>query len=185
MTKLPIKPVVLPADLRSITPGKLPPYLLKSIRPYGQLHPLAAQAWEAMRKAAHADGIRPLKPTSTGDTYRSLEAQTRAFLARYTPAPIQSTSIRVWNGTTYRLKPSLAPLAVPGRSRHNLGLAVDISDASGERLKWLIANADWYGFTAELQSEPWHWNYYPAEKVPLKVQQFVSLHADRDLRSAD
>ena len=185
MTKLPIKPVVLPADLRGITPGKLPPYLLKSIRPYGQLHPLAAQAWEAMRKAAHADGIRPLKPTSTGDTYRSLEAQTRAFLARYTPAPIQSTSIRVWNGTTYRLKPGLAPLAVPGRSRHNLGLAIDISDASGDRLKWLIANADWYGFTAELQSEPWHWNYYPAEKVPLKVQQFVSLHADRDLRSAD
>ena len=47
MTRLPIKPVVLPADLRGVTPGKLPPYLLKPIRPYGVLHPLAAQAWEA------------------------------------------------------------------------------------------------------------------------------------------
>jgi LAS superfamily LD-carboxypeptidase LdcB len=149
------------------------------------LHPLAAQAWEAMRKAAHADGIRPFKPTSSGDTYRTLESQERAFRARYTTAPIASTSVRSWNGEVWRLKPGLAPLAVPGRSRHNLGLAVDISDASGDRLAWLLANADWYGFTGELQTEPWHWVYYPAERIPLKVQQFVSLHADGNLRSAD
>ena len=185
MTRLPIKPVVLPADLRGVTPGKLPPYLLKPIRPYGVLHPLAAQAWETMRKAAHADGIRPFKPTSSGDTYRTLESQERAFRARYTTAPIETTSVRSWQGQVWRLKPGLAPLATPGRSTHNLGLAVDVSDASGDRLKWMLANCDWYGFTWELQQESWHIRYYTGDKVPLKVQQFVSLHADGDLRSAD
>ena len=104
--KYPVKPVVLPADLIGVKPGMLPAYLLKPIRPYGQLHPLAAQAWEAMRKAAHADGIRPMKPTSMADTYRSLETQERGFMARYTTAPIATTSVRTYKGVKYYLKPA-------------------------------------------------------------------------------
>ena len=183
--KYPVKPVVLPADLIGVKPGMLPAYLLKSVRPYGQLHPLAAQAWEAMRKAAHADGIRPMKPTSMADTYRSLETQERGFMARYTTAPIATTSVRTYKGVKYYLKPGLAPMATPGSSMHNLGLAVDVSEASGDRLAWLLANADWYGFCWELQSEPWHIRYYVGDKVPLKVQQFVSLHANGSPSSAD
>lgn len=183
--KYPVKPVVLPADLRGVQPGRLPSYLLKAIRPYGALHPLAAQAWEALRKAAHADGIRPFKPTSMADTYRSLETQEKGFLARYTTAPIATTSVRTYKGVKYYLKPGMAPMATPGTSMHNLGLAVDVSEASGDRLTWMLANCDWYGFCWELQQEPWHIRYYVGDKVPLKVQQFVSLHADRDIRSAD
>jgi LAS superfamily LD-carboxypeptidase LdcB len=183
--KLPIKPVRLPADLRTIKPGELPAYLLKPIRPYGMLHPLAAQAWEAMRKAAHRDGIRPFKPTSTFDTYRTLIVQERGFLARYTTAPIQTTSVRTYKGVKYYLKPGMAPMATPGTSVHQLALAVDVSEASGDRLAWMLNNCLDYGFCWELQSEPWHIRYYTAESVPDKVQQFVREHADRNLGGAD
>ena len=178
--RFPVKPVRLPADLRGIKPGELPGYLLKPIRPYGRLHPLAAQAWEALRKAAHADGIRPFKPASFSDTYRSLQVQRAGFLARYTTAPIDTTSVRIYQGVKYYLKPGYAPMATPGTSLHNIALAVDVFEASGERLEWMLANCDDYGFCWEMQSEPWHIRYYTGEKVPLKVQRYEELHADRD-----
>jgi LAS superfamily LD-carboxypeptidase LdcB len=184
--KYPVKPVRLPADLVNIQPGRLPDYLLKPVRPYGRLHWLAAQAYHAMRAAARQDGIRGMKPTSYWDTYRTLEIQERGFLARYTKAPVANTkSVRMYKGEKYYLKPGLAIMAVPGTGFHPLGLAVDISEASGKRLEWLLANADWFGFSWELQSEPWHLRYYVGDKVPLKVQQWVNLHANRNLGSAD
>jgi LAS superfamily LD-carboxypeptidase LdcB len=183
--KLPIKPVVLPADLARIQPGQLPNYLLRPIRPYGQLHWLAAQAYEAMRKEAHRDGIRPFKPTSTADTYRSLAMQERGFLARYTQAPIATTSVRTYQGKKWYLKPGLAPMATPGKSTHNLGLAVDISQASGDRLQWLLANADKFGFCWELQVEPWHIRYFMGDRVPLIVQRWIESHANRSNSSPD
>lgn len=176
----PVKNVRLPADLANVKPGEIPAYLLKSIRPYGRLHWLAAQAWEALRKQAHADGIRPFKPTTVGDTYRDLATQERGFLARYTKAPLaNSSSIRMYKGEKYYLKPGLAPMAVPGTSRHNLGLAIDVSEASGDRLRWMEANCLDYGFCWEFRSgaEPWHIVYFPAESIPVKVQQWVDSHA--------
>ena len=55
------------------------------------------------------------------------------------------------------------PTAIPGRSLHEIGLAVDIT--SGGRtittqspaFQWLAAHADEYGFV-NLPSEPWHWS---------------------------
>ncbi|MCY1145428.1 M15 family metallopeptidase [Actinoplanes sp. Pm04-4] len=55
------------------------------------------------------------------------------------------------------------PTAIPGRSLHELGLAVDIT--SGGRtltrttpaFKWLVLHAKAYGFV-NLPSEPWHWS---------------------------
>ena len=179
----PVKPLRLPADMANVKPGELPAYLLRSIRPYGRLHWLAAQAYEAMRRAAHADGIRPFRPTSVGDTYRDLATQQRGFLARYTKAPIaNSSSIRMWKGERWYLKPGLAPMAVPGTSRHNLGLAVDIQDATGARLAWMERNCLDFGFCWEFRSgaEPWHIYYFKAESIPARVQQWLDSHADRD-----
>ncbi|BCJ49759.1 hypothetical protein Asp14428_12340 [Actinoplanes sp. NBRC 14428] len=55
------------------------------------------------------------------------------------------------------------PTAIPGRSLHELGLAVDVT-ADGRTLgadspgfRWLAANAATYGFV-NLPSEPWHWS---------------------------
>ncbi|GAA3346348.1 hypothetical protein GCM10020358_56990 [Amorphoplanes nipponensis] len=55
------------------------------------------------------------------------------------------------------------PTAIPGRSLHELGLAVDIT-AGGRTLtadsagfRWLATHAGKYGFV-NLPSEPWHWS---------------------------
>jgi D-alanyl-D-alanine carboxypeptidase len=56
------------------------------------------------------------------------------------------------------------PTAIPGRSLHEIGLAIDmtankktINDRKSAAFKWLTANAARYGFV-NLPSEPWHWS---------------------------
>jgi len=56
------------------------------------------------------------------------------------------------------------PTALPGRSRHQQGLAIDFKSPSGGALKgtdfcfwWLQNNASRHGFY-NLSSEPWHWS---------------------------
>lgn len=56
------------------------------------------------------------------------------------------------------------PTAVPGRSLHELGLAVDmtsggrsINTRKSAAFQWMAANAGKYGFV-NLPSEPWHWS---------------------------
>ncbi|MFI5897422.1 M15 family metallopeptidase [Actinoplanes sp. NPDC051513] len=56
------------------------------------------------------------------------------------------------------------PTAIPGRSLHEIGLAIDMT-AGGKSInsresiafKWLAAHAASYGFV-NLPSEPWHWS---------------------------
>jgi zinc D-Ala-D-Ala carboxypeptidase len=80
----------------------------------------------------------------------------------------QQIALRVANGCPdIFLAPSSSckvPTAVPGRSLHELGLAIDISsngrsvnDRKGAAFTWLAANAARYGFV-NLPSEPWHWS---------------------------
>ena len=55
------------------------------------------------------------------------------------------------------------PTAIPGRSLHEIGMAVDITSAGktltakSPAFKWLQAHAGEYGFV-NLPSEPWHWS---------------------------
>jgi len=56
------------------------------------------------------------------------------------------------------------PTAIPGRSLHELGLAIDITagrktitDRTSAAYRWLARNAGKYGFV-NLPSEPWHWS---------------------------
>ncbi|MFG1992017.1 M15 family metallopeptidase [Actinoplanes sp. NPDC048988] len=55
------------------------------------------------------------------------------------------------------------PTAVPGRSLHEIGLAVDVTSggktltSKSPAFKWLQLHADEYGFV-NLPSEPWHWS---------------------------
>jgi LAS superfamily LD-carboxypeptidase LdcB len=164
----PIRKLVLPADLVHCKPGELPINLLRDVKPFGKLHHLAAASWTAMRQAAFASGIKQFKPTSAGDTYRSLAQQRAGFLQRYQLEPIAGASTRTWEGRKYYLKPGNAPLAAPGSSRHNLGLAVDIAGTSDPILwKWLCENAPKYGWSLEVMpAEPWHWFYFVGDKTP-------------------
>ena len=168
----PVEKLVLPADLKDVKPGRLDPGLLVEIKPYGKLHRNAARCWAAMRDAALKSGLKNFKPTSEGDTYRTYESQLAAFNTRYSLTPT-TFGTRTFEGKTYYKKAAnLADLAAPGSSNHNLGLAVDISEASGARLEWLIANEHLYGFSHELQSEPWHIRLVCGDRIPKAVLDY-------------
>lgn len=170
----PVVKVKLCSHLKGVKAGELTPDLLKTIEK-GRLHHCAANAYEAMDAAANEAGI-DLSPTSTADTYRSLEMQEYGFFQRYTttPKPRQmKQKPRIYKGKAWYLKKGMAPMAVPGTSNHNLGIAVDIANASGKRLEWMLANAHKFGFSWEVQSEPWHLRYVAGDDVPEAVKAWT------------
>jgi LAS superfamily LD-carboxypeptidase LdcB len=172
MSKYPVVPVKLCSCLKGVKPGELPAKLLRGIEGKGKLHHCAADAYEAMDAAANAAGI-DLSPTSQADTYRSLETQEYGFYQRYTDTPkpaLMKQKPRIYKGKAWYLKKGMAPMAVPGTSNHNLGIAIDIKDASGNRLAWLLANEHLYGFSHELDSEPWHIRYVAGDNIPDAVK---------------
>ena len=198
-----IVPIVMPKDLKGIDPGKLPDSLLRAIPGGGKLHWRAADAWNAMVAKAKADGLE-LKPTSSGDLYRSYESQLAGFKQRYVLEPIAGTSTKSFEGKTWYLKKGMAMLATPGKSNHNLGIAVDVHSAGEpKRLNWLIANVKDFGFSWEVvPSEPWHLRLVtgdnptpavvaftagqpaPAASTPAALVANVSKDADKELQQA-
>lgn len=53
-----------------------------------------------------------------------------------------------------------APLAArPGYSKHQAGLAVDISVNDSTVRDWLMTHGFDYGFAQSVRSEPWHWEF--------------------------
>ena len=180
IAKLPIVKVKLCSHLKGVEPGELDPSLLRKIEGKGQLHHCAADAYEAMDAAANAEGI-DLSPTSAADTYRSLAVQEYGFYQRYTDDPkpaLMKQKPRIYKGKAWYLKKGMAPMAVPGTSNHNLGIAIDIKDASGARLEWLAKHAQSFGFSWEvLPSEPWHLRYVAGDDVPQQVKDWVASKA--------
>ena len=170
-----IVPMIMPADLKGVTPGKLPETLLRAIPTGGKLHHRAADAWNAMVAKAKADGVE-LKPTSSGDLYRTYESQLAGFKQRYVLEPVTGTSTKTFEGKTWYLKKGMAMLATPGKSNHNLGLAIDIASASEpKRLNWLIAHVKDFGFSWEVvPSEPWHIRLVTGDKPTPAVVAFMS-----------
>lgn len=174
-TTLPIVKVQLCTCLKGVEPGKLKPELLREIEHKGKLHTCAADAYEAMDAAANADGI-DLKPTSIADTYRSLETQEYGFFQRYTDNPkpaLMKQKPKIYKGKAWYLKKGMAPMAVPGTSNHNLGIAVDIADSNGKRLNWLLEHAQSFGWSWELQEEPWHVRYVAGDAKPTRVKEWL------------
>lgn len=174
MSHPPVQKLHLPKDLVGVEPGKLAPALLKPIPQGGKLHHLAANAWNAMHAQAMADGIKELAPTSAGDTYRSYDLQKTGFLSRYVLEDTGTGKTRKFEGKTWYLKKGMAPMATPGSSRHNLGLAVDIANANGKKFEWLCANAPKFGWSLEVMpEEPWHWFYFCGDVIPPAVSAFL------------
>jgi LAS superfamily LD-carboxypeptidase LdcB len=190
----PVLPVILPKDLEGQPNGKLPDSLLRPVQsfPKGRMHHIAATAYNALVLHAYFNGVE-LKPTSAGDCYRTYDSQKSMFDRRYQTSPSgRSPEItRKFEGNTYYLKKGVAPSASPGTSNHGLGLAVDISNASGDRLKWMIGDGFMncpvlrYGFSWEVksgaQAESWHIRYVCGDKLPDAVlealQAFPNLKA--------
>jgi hypothetical protein len=175
MSELYIDKLTPPKDVAGHKPGRLPDGLLSKVDG-GRLHWLAANAWKALKAAAAAEGVE-LKPTSAGDLYRSYDAQLKVFLERYTKEP-NGNSTRTFEGVKwYKKSEKLASLAAPGTSQHNSGLAVDVHTASGERLKWMIANCRKFGWSWEVvPEEPWHIRYTKGDDVPEAVKAWMDAN---------
>jgi hypothetical protein len=179
----PVRTMTRSALLTGQTNGKLDAKILLSTS--GQLGGStvilvkpAARAWRALCAAAKRAG-HILKATSVADSYRIYEIQERIFRDRYTTTYLPGRPYKVWNGRRWYQKPGTAVAAVPGTSNHGWASAVDAgeerdSDRSAESfddptLRWLIANEQTYGFSHEIQSEPWHLRYFAGDNIPPAV----------------
>ena len=183
MTTLPIQDVSLPSCLDGQENGRLDPAILVSTPGQAggsvvRLVAPAARAWRAMCAAGLHDG-HVLKATSAADSYRTYEQQETIFRARYTTTYLPGRPSRLWNGRRWYQKPGTAAAAVPGTSNHGRAIAVDTGeerdgDAGAESLDqatldWMLAHADKFGFSWELQSEPWHVRYFAGDQIPAAV----------------
>ena len=192
MTTYTVLPIIMPSDLAGTKNGQLPASVLRNIKaPNGQLHRLAATAWNAMQLAAYFDGIE-LKHVGA---YRSFEQQIKLFRDRYTTKPTGRTPqvTRTYQGATWYLKKGMAPAGTPSTSNHGWGLAIDVASVtSGKRLEWLLgdgfatSNALKYGFTWEVKdganAEAWHIRYVCGDKLPQAVLDAVAAFPTLDVR---
>lgn len=203
--KLPVLPMTMPADLKGTENGKLPESMLVPAHIPGanwRLHPTAARACRAMVAGMAAEGIQV---RATG-TYRSYSSQVKLFISRYEPvgyakyAATQSSRRRIWREAVANGYSSIywvmkrvdgkwpAMAASPGTSNHGWALAVDFAEEldadpqaesiSQRAVAWLIRHAHVYGWSAEAQSEAWHWRYVAGDAVPPAVITFeIGLQA--------
>lgn len=163
-----VDPVTYPSELAGQTNGRLAPGLLFPIVG-GWLLKNASISWTAMVNHARSDGI-DLSPTSSVDTYRPYTVQESVFRQRYKRIPWVRGS-RKWDSDFDGKAETWwhwygASAAVPGTSNHGWGLAVDVASASGDRLRWLEQHTATYGWSWEIQSEPWHLRYTLGDRLP-------------------
>ena len=111
------------------------------------VHKSVAFAFRRMIDAAKADGV-----ALSGGGFRIKERQIQ--LRKINGCP------DVWTAPASSCR---VPTAIPGRSLHEIGMAVDITSggrtisSSSAAFKWLKAHAREYGFI-NLPSEAWHWS---------------------------
>lgn len=196
MSHLPIRSVVRPAVLADRVNGRLPDSILVNTPglaggPVVRLVEPAARAWRALQAAASAAG-HTLKATSLYDSYRPYDVQVSTFLRRHQTDPIAGVTPRWWQGVAYYLKPGYAPAAVPGTSNHGWGLAIDVGEErdgdtgtesiDAGTLAWLVEHELDYGFSHELEVEPWHVRYFRGDDIPTAV---LSYEEDNDMATAE
>lgn len=167
----PVKPLLLPADLKGQANGAIERRLLRNVHPFGQLHHRAADAWWALSLKAFFDNV----DLAHVGAYRTYDQQVALFKQRYTRIPIPGRPTKVWQGHRYWLKRGVAVAATPGTSNHGLGLAVDVASATGARLAWMLNTVEAYGFSWEIQSEPWHIRYVAGDNPPQAVLNALRL----------
>lgn len=169
----PVVRMQFPSDLVGQRNGELDPRLLKPI-PGGQLHHTAADAWNAMRAAAARDGIE-LGPSTSTNTYRPYASQLTFWTERYVTWVASSDGPYYFDGRFWWKLPGVDTAAIPGQSNHGWGLAIDVVGATNNRLAWLLANAWLFGFSWEIQSEPWHVRYVAGDAIPAAVLAWLAV----------
>jgi LAS superfamily LD-carboxypeptidase LdcB len=142
----------------------------------GRLHWLAARAYGALIVAGAAAG-HSLTYTP-GGCYRTFQQQSELFARRWTTRPIIGRPTTQYAGQRWYLMRGVARAARPGTSNHGYGLAVDLAtgttpaqatNLTAGALRWVIDNGASLGWSAELDSEPWHWRYFAGDQLPQRV----------------
>lgn len=193
---LPVLQVTRPANLVNATNGRLGADLLVDVKFPGRgtakVHFQTARCWWALSSDCNKATGATLTITSLGDAYRTFEMQLRGFLSRYTPVsyaaylatPSARRRVFAYNGHKYwRLRDGMAPMATPGTSNHGWALALDVAilradgavvsiTSNSKVWEWVKANAVRYGFSWELQSEPWHLRQYVGDRIPDAVKNY-------------
>lgn len=200
--------MVHPSTLAGQTNGRLPAHLLTLVGVGNALQEVtAARSWRALFAAMRtATGI-DLRHVGH---YRSYNDQVRLFVARYQPvsygrwlatssahrktwgeAPSLGYSSKWWVKIKHANGSYPATAATPGTSNHGWGLALDLAeeydaDATPDAIRatmvnWLAANARFYGVSAELQSEPWHWRYVTGDAIPAATLAYETGVAEPDI----
>lgn len=190
MMVYPVRAISRPSVLNGQANGRIDPAIL--VRTAGQaggadvlLVEPAARAWRALCAAARAAG-HVLKVSHEPNAYRPYDVQERIFRQRYQPgAHSPFGDYRWWNGVRWG-RVTGAAAAVPGTSNHGWGLAVDTGQETdgdigtepigGAALAWLVDNEERFGFSHELQSEPWHIRYFAGDHIPEAVLAFERGH---------
>jgi LAS superfamily LD-carboxypeptidase LdcB len=95
-----------------------------------------ARAFEKMRDAARADGVRLV----IWSGFRTYERQAELY--------------RAWR----KKEGNLA--ARPGYSNHQSGRALDLMLQEDGVYEWLKAHAAKFGFRRTVKGEPWHWEFF-------------------------
>ena len=105
--------------------------------------------------------------------YRPRADQVRIFLKnyyRYAGKRRPGTTDRSYNGSTYRLRAGMSPVASPGYSNHGLAITVDFNSGvqtrGSDEHAWMLSEGVKYGWDwteGKRIGEPWHWTYMPAK----------------------
>jgi hypothetical protein len=188
---LTVRPMTKSSLLSGASNGKLPESILRTTPGQAGGAPVtliipASRCWVAMCYYAKQAG-HTLKIGWPNSAYRPYTDQLRIFLERYTTTPIPTSDTKWWNGRKWYKRAGVAIAAAPGTSNHGWASAVDAgeendSDAAPESfddptLRWLINNMERFGYSHELQSEPWHLRYNAGDNIPKAVQSFEAAVA--------
>jgi hypothetical protein len=190
VTTLPIKTILdRPDVLFGQLNGQLPDRILY-VAPRFNGGPDIRLVQPSMRKFLALAGTAKqagflLKATSYNDSYRPLAVQQQIHDQRYQRTPISGVTAQMCDDGAWYLKPGYATAACPGHSNHGWAQAIDLANAFGALLDWLIANVVRFGFSFELQSESWHIRDFTGDTYPDAVLTWEAQHMTDPIVKAD
>lgn len=163
--QFPVAPAAVPPWVKEFENGRLPLERLTQVAPLGPgglLVPEAVEPWRAFQEAARRAGFT----LTMTNAYRTYDQQVNLFRQRYDTTD-NGGKTKIWNGVTYWQKPKTAMAATPGTSNHGWAMGIDMAlnryDMRATQVEsvpafmiWAVANARQYGWSWEVQSEPWH-----------------------------
>lgn len=185
-----VKDVIIPSALAGQRNGRLDADLLVTVPGlYGlssthRLLAVAARSGAALIGTAFSEAGLRLGAAGPADGYRDYDQQVSTFTSHYsrTLLPGAPGDWKTWNGERWYRRPNKSIAAVPGQSNHGLGIARDYAqqlDADSapesltqEAVDWLNANCVRFGWSFELQPEPWHLRHFTGDILTPAVLQW-------------